>query len=334
MTGILAVRFDVLERDEGEAFCVGVITYDSGTVTQTPINTYTELEQKVVGAGLTMDDLKISTATRSWLRDQDGGAATRKRVQMVLVTDQPNEAYGGIQLPLAMLHGVAEAVRSGKIPLTFNHDARYVTDVQYLGVGVRERPDGFHEVWAEAEIPAADWERFDQQRVELGAPGGISITFGTPLATYDGPTQSALQLAIAADAHHFSDDEIQAAGQKLAEVGHVECERMYQFSIVPPAAVVITYLLNGAAQIPPGVLANYVWESVKGFFRSDREPTSVTLNLEETPGERILTAVIPATTDAEVAKKALETFESVANRSGVYEYDDSDKSWTVVRPPT
>lgn len=58
-------------------------------------------------------------------------------------------------------------------------------------------------------------------------------------------------IVAAADAHHFSDDEILATADEFANAGNVKVSRLYQFSAVPAALVLIQFV-SGVGADPTG----------------------------------------------------------------------------------
>lgn len=170
----------------------------------------------------------------------------RRRVSAVLATTHPIGAYGGIQLGKNVLEQLAEALQTGTLPMVFNHDLRRRMDISNVTAGVRERPDGQWEAWADFDVPVSDWARFQHELSEFGAPGGMSFKCSTLLARRgDSPV-----VRIAADAHHFTDEDLLQAGQVLASHVSVEVERLYSFSFVPPALVIVHLVWSWVQQMP------------------------------------------------------------------------------------
>ena len=73
--------------------------------------------------------------------------AGRVEVEGIVATDQPLSAYGGIRVDETVLHDLAEALRSGSLPMLLSHDIRRPLNAVVLDSEVRERPDGYKEVW-------------------------------------------------------------------------------------------------------------------------------------------------------------------------------------------
>jgi hypothetical protein len=240
-----------------------------------------------------------------------------RRVMAVLATTQPIEAYGGVQLDKRVLEDLAHAVESGSIPMLFNHDLRRRTPVANVRSGVRERSDGYWEAWAEFDVPVQDWERFEHERHELGAPGGMSFRGSVPLArtSNDDPI-----LRISADAHHFSDEDLLHTARILAPHGSVRVDRLYSFSFVPPALVVIALVGQWLSQLPPELLGAYLYDALKRFLQprgADR--TVFNFIIENSDGSR--TEAHLETKSDSVLHHALETLSDIAGGRGICEYN-------------
>ena len=51
-------------------------------------------------------------------------ASDRVEVEAIVTTSQPVPAYGGVQLDESVLYDIAEAIRSGSLPMLIGHDIR------------------------------------------------------------------------------------------------------------------------------------------------------------------------------------------------------------------
>jgi hypothetical protein len=250
------------------------------------------------------------------------------RVETILTTTQPNPAYGGIQLSREILEQLAEAVRTQSIPMMRNHDGRTQLRVSNVEAGVRERPDGEFEAWANFDVHDDDWAEFENELAESGGPGGMSFSMSQPFASLVRP--GAPRIRITADAHHFSDEQLLAAGDAIAAVASVQVERLYQFSHLPPALVVVQYLADPTVQVSLNVLSNYLYDAIKGFFASDKPGPAIELRVLDNAEGREVSAHIPVGADEATAKRAMKSWETVAGQRGVWEYSDDD-GWRALR---
>ena len=81
---------------------------------------------------------------------------------------------------------------------------------------MRQRPDGYKEVWIRFSVDADAWAQFEEERLASGAPGGFSFAFSEPVT--DLPSlakESVAPVAIEADASHWSDEDLLAAAEDL-----------------------------------------------------------------------------------------------------------------------
>jgi hypothetical protein len=191
-----------------------------------------------------------------------------KRVHNVIATTQPIAAYSGIQLSEGAAESMATQLRSGSVPMTLNHNANHPLTATSVDAGTERRDDGYLNVWVEFDIPEADWEDALAIIQRDGAPGGFSFTTTEPLSG----SENAL-IEVAADAHHFTDEQIEAAASAFDQLGSTRSERAYQFSFIPEAAVFVTFAASVVAEVPSHVLAAMIVDSLKRFVRVGREST-------------------------------------------------------------
>jgi hypothetical protein len=116
------------------------------------------------------------------------------------------------------------------------HDAREPLRVENVDAEIRQRPDGEYQLWVEFDVEEEGWARYEAEREARGAPGGLSLTITATIGQLTSEAKPGLaSIMVAADAHHFSDDEILAAANEFADAGNVTASRLYQFSAVPDA---------------------------------------------------------------------------------------------------
>lgn len=198
------------------------------------------------------------------------------RVRVRLVTSHAIPAYGGIQLAEAMVEQVAEAVASGSIPMHFHHDISRPVHVVNVEAGTERLPDGHLAAWAEFDVDDSAWAAFRDELDIASAPGGMSISMTTPL---DEPSaQSEASSLVAADAHHFSDEMIREAAVLLAAIDPtISGARLYQFSSIPDATIILDLLTPLVLTLGPNIAASIIWDATKAFFA--RGKGSVNLNI-------------------------------------------------------
>jgi hypothetical protein len=110
--------------------------------------------------------------------------------------------------------------------------------------------DGPFAVWAEFDVDADVWAAHESEVVAAGAPGGMSISFTGPLAGRSLASDS--PLVVAADGHHFDDDEIDNAVAILGRLGvDAGGEVLYQFSFEPIAKIIIDVVWPAVMSLGP-----------------------------------------------------------------------------------
>jgi hypothetical protein len=253
-----------------------------------------------------------------------------RRERGILATTEPIRAYGGIQLSLEVLESMAQRLKSGPVPTRLFHDAREPLYVSNVNAGIRQRPDGKHELWVEFDVEEEGWAKYEAERDARGGPGGLSFTLTESFAELGSEAgQGPVSVLVAADAQHFSDDQILAAARELAEAGGVTAGRLYQFAAGSTAVVLVQFLLQEGAQIPPGVFSAWLYDALR-HFRPGQASPAVNLEVTEGAAGRKVTASVPAGIDPAIAERAIAAFESVANKAGTYECTP-EGSWRVIR---
>jgi hypothetical protein len=194
--------------------------------------------------------------------------APRVEVEAIVATDQPLPAYGGVRVDESVLHDLAEAIRSGSLPMLIGHDIRRPLSPTVLDAQVRQKPDGYKEVWIKFTVNADAWAQFGEELAASGAPGGFSFAASEPIADLPALTaESVAPVALEADASHWSDEDLLAAAGDLRAIGSVHVGRRYQFALEPIAVVVLTLVL---APILTGLITSALYDGLKRFLRPGR----------------------------------------------------------------
>ena len=252
-----------------------------------------------------------------------------RRERAVLATTDQIPAYGGIRLAPEALESMALSLRSQSVPMRLFHNAGEPVYVENVDAEIRQRPDGEYELWAEFDVEEEGWARYEAEREVHGAPGGLSFTITETIGQLTSkPGPSPATIVVAADAHHFSDDQILAAAGEFANAGNVKASRLYQFSAVPAALVLIQFMFQELAQIPPGIISAWLYDAWQHFRRPGQLDPALTLEFIE--GPRKTTASIPASIDPTIAVRAIEAVESIATQPGTYECMP-DGTWRIIR---
>jgi len=245
------------------------------------------------------------------------------RVSTIVATTHWVEAYGGVRFHIDFMDQIASAIRSGTVPMRFEHDLARPVSVSNVDAGVRQRDDGEHEVWCEFDADEDEWSAWESHLALNGASGGMSFAVTIPVVHLDASEPALtpeLSFRLAADAHHFARADLLEAGVVLTQLGPVAVQEVMQFSHEPPALIVLGILMDPAQQVAWGVVGNHVYD----VLRRLRSGKAAAIHLEATAGDRNVKAIIPADTSDEVAREAIEAFERIATQSkGIFRFDSS-----------
>lgn len=222
-----------------------------------------------------------------------------KRISQIVANTRPISAYGGIRLSEAAAEQMASQLRTGTIPMTFNHRSDRIVAATIVDAYTKRDDDGVLHVWVDFDVPAEEWDSVLKEIHRGGAPGGFSYT---TIEAIDGPNDAPIE--VAADAHHFSDADISAAATEFARSYPTRSGRAYQFSFVPDAAVFVTFAASVVAELPSDVLATLIFTACKSFVRPGREST---FNFSvKKRGDRLSVKIRVASSNVEEFAKAIE----------------------------
>jgi hypothetical protein len=253
-----------------------------------------------------------------------------RRIRATLATTDRIPAYGGFRLSVEELETILGELKAGAVETRLSHDSRRPLHVENVEASIEQRPDGEYALWVEFDADEDGWAEYEAERDAQGGPGGLSFTLMGTFENLPGRGEpTSVSVVVAADAAHFSDQEIRAAAEALADAGPVKASRLYQFAVAPAALALIQFLAQEGAQIPPGVFAAWLYDALRRLRPGGGTPAVDLQLIEDGTGRRVL-GHIPAQTDPEVAKRAIEAWESVSNGEGTYEWTP-DEGWRSVR---
>jgi hypothetical protein len=252
----------------------------------------------------------------------------RLEVEVIVTTSQPIPAYGGIALGDNVLQDLAASLRGNSIPLVTNHDRRRPIDGRCIDAQVRDRDDGYREVWALLDVDEEAWRAFEAERDAAGAPGGMSFSGSVPLGTYgpEGATADDAVIAIAADMATFSQDEIVAAATELGQIGIVAAGERFEFAHDPQQ--VVDFSIQFSVLVPLGVsiAANIITLALARFLRPQR-PTIFHFHIHRQ--DSTITGRVE-TSDRRVLERSIEALEELAAcdpSPGAIQWDDEGIHW-------
>lgn len=220
-----------------------------------------------------------------------------------------------------VLDEMADALRAGRLPMVVQHDLRRRLDAVVLEAQVRDRSDGYKELWTRFLVDREQWATFEKERAHAGAPGGFSFSCSEPLAVLEplDPLAPGTSVALAADASHWSDADLLGAAEELRVVGPVSVGRRYEFAHYPAAVVV----LGVVGQIVLGVMANAVYDALKRLLRHDR---STVFNLQIQQDGRTIDARLE-TNDPGALRSAIDSLDQIVNPPRLLVWDEEEGIW-------
>jgi hypothetical protein len=243
-----------------------------------------------------------------------------RHIRATLATTDRIPAYGGFRLSLQDLETILDELKTGAVQTRLFHDSRRPLRVENVEASIEQRLDGEYALRIEFDADEERWAEYEAERDAQGGPGGLSFTLTGTFENLPGTGEpTSVSALVAADAAHFSDEEIRAAAEALTNAGPVKACRLYQFAIAPTALALIQFFVQEGAQIPPGVFSAWLYDALRRLRPGGGTPAVDLQLIEDGTGRRVL-GQIPAQTDPEVAKRAIEAWESVSNGEGTYEW--------------
>ena len=255
-------------------------------------------------------------------------------VQSVLASTDPIAAYGGIAITRDALEDMAKVLNAGTVPMSANHDSRQGIRTRNATAGVREKVTGGFELFMAFEMHPDDWEKY-------GHLPGMSHT--TIEAIWiDELAQKSIVAKFSADAAWFDDDVIVSAshavqsaiGQNSAvENPGVLPSRVYQFSVVPDARIIIETSLALFNALGPNLVASAIWDGLKLAIARRRTPkggnasAKTTVEIKMDNGDSSITACV-STDDSAVAKAAVQVLGDAVSKFSFPETGKRVLDWT------
>jgi hypothetical protein len=155
----------------------------------------------------------------------------------------------------------------------------------------------------------------------------MSITFTERITHIDTAlADNAVSFQIAADAQHWTDEEIVTAGETIAAVGSVDIERRYELAIDPNAVAYLGVVFTQVV-LPTldGVLGAAIYDAMKRFLRPNGDKTIFHFEVE-LPDRKAMGYV--ETHDPEVLKRAMDSFDRLAaQQAELSVWDEDAERW-------
>ncbi len=238
------------------------------------------------------------------------------------------DAYGGTQLDRTVLEQMVEALRAGRLPMILQHDPTRPIAMRLIDTGIDNDGDGFEQVWIRFEVEKATWDSVQEEWARAGASGGFSWSGSVPLRLLpEEPDATKPTVALAADAHFWTEDQILDAARLLSSHANVQVGQRFAFAHIPDPVVVATLY-----EMARAVGAAALWDALKTFLR--RAPTADPSASQETIFEFRVSeggreAVGRVTTaDPDVLRDAIEALNRLDATGGAAStWNDAADSW-------
>jgi hypothetical protein len=237
-----------------------------------------------------------------------------------LATTDVIPAYGVAVAP-EILEEAIPLLRDGTLPMLASNDDRHVLRPRIAVVEMRTTTTGSLGIWVEFDIDEEEWGRYGDSKAFSAAFLQPQIT---PLSTDAKPT-----LSIGADAANFDDATREAAAAELSPYFAVQANRLYQFTEIPPAKLIIEFALLTLQALPANLIASVLFDSFKAHFLRPRHAPETVFSFRIRDGSRIIRAYL-RTSNEDVLHAALATFQGLVlpePRAEEFEYDTDGREW-------
>jgi hypothetical protein len=224
---------------------------------------------------------------------------SRSVITAVLITTRPVAKYGGVQIPLETLEELLSQLQQGQMPMQMDHKVLEKIDATMLDSRIEQTVDSEHALLVEFEADDDSWAAVEDRWKAAGVPGGFSVALTQHQETVDGPAVSSVRLI--ADAGAYSDPERAAAAELLSQSAPVEVLRLYQFSELEFAKLVIEFGREAVAALFAG--------GIMYLVGSHQGSSHVEFRREEPDG--LVTTAVLDTADPEIVRAAAERLDQV-----------------------
>lgn len=239
-------------------------------------------------------------------------------MKATVASTHPVAKYQGWRLSAEALEGLAERLKSGEIPMLFDHDVREPISADFLDAQVVPLGDGNSVLEATFEIDADAWEKIEDGFAQAGVPGGFSFTATVP-QTAPGSGEAPM-VTLAADAAAWTDQDRAEAGALLDAVAPTRTDRLFQYSGIELATILIVL----AEGVGVGVLGNAAYDALKRLLNRRTGETRIEVHRHSADGTS--QKAIITTEDPAIAREALESLESEQSGRTVT-FDTQKRLW-------
>lgn len=250
--------------------------------------------------------------------------ATRRMqlVRGILVTSEPLDAYGGFQFDEDQVREIGRLVKTMGLPMGTRHDPRTYVDAKVVDTVVQRNDEGYLQLVVEWEIDDDEWGNIEGEELR-----GLSISV-TDLVRQSGSEPVA---SLSADAHWFSDDELNLAYEELAKITQsAEIRRLYQFSFDPPTMVVLALVVSQIPTITVGLVTNCIYDALKHFIHPDSKPSIFSLKFEDRESGTKMTAYVE-TNSKRLLKHAIDQLPDALRMASDVEFVPEGGVWKATK---
>lgn len=179
-----------------------------------------------------------------------------KRVAGFVATTDPLEAYGGIRLAEEALRSMHDQFVRGEVPMNGHHDSLLPIRTRNLVASLRPTERGGLGLWLEVDVHEEDWDRSG-----LARGWSYSAQEQIPPEEWPTPTQPVVSVTIAAG--RFANADLIAALQLINRGFPVAGSRLFQFSALPPARIIVDMVWPVLTALGPNLAASAIWDGLK-----------------------------------------------------------------------
>lgn len=200
-------------------------------------------------------------------------------IEAIIATSDVFETIDGpIALHPEVLHDLANALNAGTIPMLGHHDHSLPIRTRNAVAEVLPTPRGTHEVRVRTEVAREDRDR-------IGPVGGFSFSGSVPLSVEAGDTV----VGVSAEGTWYTDEVIRDSTELIARALNnetrdrrhvVSSRRLFQFSALPDAKIVIETTVALVNALGPNLVASAIWDGVKLLWNRRRFHSSDSLGSE------------------------------------------------------
>ncbi len=238
----------------------------------------------------------------------------REVIEGFLLTSEVIPLYGRAVLTEDDVRHIFEGYRDQPLAMLLDHNDLTPSTARVLASELRRTDQGDLGIYIQVEVdPDEVGERFgfsigfSQRRFGAGEEGSRPI------------------VELSADAYHFTEGDLTSAADVLRTEFRVGGGLYYQFQEIPPASIVLVFLVETIRAIPSNVLADLLVQALGRFTRnrSDGEPTTFKFRLRRgTRKDREELVGLVRTNDPEMLRIAGRTLRDLINeRHGTYLHD-------------